>query len=109
MSNYVSIKQYLKKRTLFNAGMIFVTKTKNSYLIGPFVDNKFDELTFYKRITSSTVRGIRDYKNINSKKAMELINMYKETLASNEILEVFYDGHMSKHKIIPLPGDINEE
>lgn len=109
MREYILIKDYLKRMANIHKGQVFVGKTKNSYLVGPVINDKFDEFSFYKRITSSTVVRIKDYKKISKKKALELVDSNYDELKHNEMLEIFTDGHIVKHKIIPLQGDKNEE
>ena len=41
-------------------------------------------------------------------KCRKLINMYKNNLSDNEVIEIFKDGNVIKHKIIKLPGDKND-
>ena len=38
----------------------------------------------------------------------KLIEKYKNDLSDNEVIEIFNDGNIIKHKIIKLPGDNND-
>ena len=51
LKNYLFYKDYLKNRNIDNIE-ILISKTKNSYLIGPIINNEFDEKSYenYKKI-----------------------------------------------------------
>lgn len=106
--NYIFYKDYLKTKKI-NEASIFISKTKKSYLIGPKINEKFDEISFYKRLISSSVYTTKIYKNMRSKNAKKIINNYYNKLNNNEVIEIFKDGNINIHYIIPLPGEEYEE
>ena len=106
-NSYLLYKEYLKKRDLKNK-TILIAKTKNSYLIGPLINIDFNEESFYKRIISNSIYKKNIYKNISSKKCLELITKYQNNLANNEVIEIMKDGSTIIHKIIKVPGDEDE-
>lgn len=105
---YLFYKDYLKKRNVENENVL-VSKTKNSYLIGPIIDEKFDEYSFYKRIISNCIYTQKIYKKTNNKKILNLINIYKDKLNDNEVIEIFKNNSFVFHKIIKVPRDNNEK
>lgn len=105
---YLFYKDYFKNRNIDNKSII-VSKTKNSYLIGPIIDEKFDEYSFYKRIISNCIYTKKIYKNPSNKKILNLINIYKEKLEDNEVIEIFSNNSFVIHKIIKVPRDNNEK
>lgn len=107
-NNYIYYKDYLKKRKIENE-IIFLSKTNNSYLIGPLIDVRFDENSFYKRIKSNSIYSTKIHKKILKRKSLFLIKKYKDCLNSNEVLEIFKNSTLIVHKIIKVPGDINEK
>ena len=60
-NNYLFYSDYLKKRNLKDKS-ILIAKTKNSYLIGPLINSRFDEESFYKRIKSNSIYTFDIYK-----------------------------------------------
>ena len=62
-NNYLFYSDYLKKRNL-KAKSILIAKTKYSYLIGPLINSKFDEDSFYKRIKSDSIYTLNIYKKM---------------------------------------------
>lgn len=102
LTNYIFYKDYMKSRKLYNNG-ILISKVKKSYLIGPKINSKFDELSFYKRLKSTSLYDKKIYKNFSDRKVKRLIEKYIEMVKDNEVIEVFKDGTITIHKIIPLP------
>ena len=62
-NNYLFYSDYLKKRNLKDKS-ILIAKTKNSYLIGPLINSRFDEESFYKRIKSNSIYTFDIYKKM---------------------------------------------
>ena len=106
-NSYLFYKEYLKTRNLKNK-TILMAKTKNSYLIGPLINIDFNEESFYKRMVSNSIYKKNIYKNISSKKCLELLTKYQNNLVSNEVIEIMKDGNTLIHKIIKVPGAENE-
>ena len=65
-NNYLFYSDYLKKRNIKNKS-ILIAKTKKSYLIGPLINSKFDEKSFYKRIKSNSIYTFKIYKKMFKK------------------------------------------
>lgn len=107
-NSYLYYKDYLRNRKIDNQ-TIFVSKTSNSYLIGPLIDSQFDEKSFYKRIKSNSIYLPKIYKKMFRRRCLFLIDKYKKSLKSNEVLEILKNGPLIVHKIIKVPGDFNEE
>ena len=108
IKRYKFYKDYLKKRNINNE-QILISKTKDSYLIGPKINLEFDEQSFYKRTISSSIYDINIYKNILKKRAEKLIQKYIGKLGNNEIIELYKDGTYVIHSIIPIPGEKYEK
>lgn len=106
-NNYLFYSEYLKGKSLLEKE-ILVSKTKTSYLIGPLLNKNFDSNSFYKRLTSNSIYSLKIYKKISSFKCKKIINKYMGDLSDNEILEIFKNGSIVKHKIIKVPGENNE-
>lgn len=70
--NYVFYSDYLKNRKA-PKNSILVSKTKNSVLIGPKIDDKFDEFSFYKRLLSTSIYDINMYKKMLMKNTVKKI------------------------------------
>ncbi len=107
-SSYLFYSSYLKNKSLKNKN-ILVSKINKSYLIGPIINDEFDEKSFYKRVLSNSIFTKNKYKKITRKQAIYLINKYKKYLSSNEVLEVFKNGEFILHKIIYVPEDMYEK
>ena len=105
---FLSIKQFLNNVSI-EGKVIFISKTKNAYLIGPLICENFDSFSFYKRIVSSSLYEKRIYKNVNFKKSMELFSKYCNCLSFGEIIELYKDGNVVKHNFFSLPGGENDE
>lgn len=101
--NYVFYSDYLKNRKV-PKNSILVSKTKNSVLIGPKIDDKFDEFSFYKRLLSTSIYDINMYKKMLMKNTNKFIKKYYMQLESNEVIEVYKKRKILKHKIISVPG-----
>lgn len=108
MNSYISIKDYLKNGKTDN-GNIFVGKINHSYIIGPLINDEFDEVSFYKRLMSSSIYDASLYKNVSKYKAFKLINRFYGDLGSNQVLELFRSGKIVKYDIISLPGGLYEK
>ena len=107
-SNWLFYSKYIKKNST-NEKEILVAKTKTSYLIGPIINEEFDNTSFYKRLKSNSIYTLSIYKSFSNKKCKKMIGEYKSMLSNNEIIEVFKNGDIVKHKIISVPGENNEE
>lgn len=100
----ILLKSFLKKPNLEkpNSKAVFVGKTKDSILIGPYVDNKFNYDEFYKRIVSSCIYSKRIYKRISKKKAKKYIEInnliYQNNI--NNVIEIYKSGEVIKHNIL---------
>lgn len=103
-SFYVFYKDYFKNRDSSNKS-ILVSKVKKSYLIGPLINEHFNEISFYKRIMSNCIYDKKIYKKANNKKILKLINIYNGKLKDNEVIEHFPNGSFIIHKIIKVPGE----
>jgi len=103
-NSYLYYKDYLKNRDIEHK-LILISKTNNSYLIGPLIDAEFRETSFYLRIKSNSIFSSKIYKKMSKKRCLFLINKYINTINSNEVLEVFKDENSIIHKIIKVPGD----
>ena len=107
-SDYITYRRYLKNKRIDNQ-KTFISKTKNSYIVGPKIDLKFNEDSFKKRLLSSSLYDIKIYKNISKIKAKRLITQFYSQLKSNEIIEIFRNKKTVKYTIIPIPGEIYEK
>ena len=103
-NNYLFYKDYLKKRNLKDK-TILISRTNNSYLIGPLINSNFDEQSFYKRVISNSIYSKKIFHKLSNKKCIELINKYQKLLSNNEVIESFKDEKFIIHKIIKVPGD----
>lgn len=103
-NNYLFYSDYLKNRNLKNKS-ILIAKTKNSYLIGPAINSKFDEDSFYKRIKSNSIYTPNIYKKMFRKKCNKLIEKYMNNLSNNQIIELYKNGEIVKHSILKVPGE----
>ncbi len=101
-NDYLFYRNYIKYRKI-SKEKILITRTNNSYLIGPIINNKFDEESFYRRLTSNSIYSRRYYKKMFKLTANSLIKKYMDYLNSNEVLEVFKNGDTKIHKIIKVP------
>ena len=86
-----------------------IAKTKKSYLIGPLLNSKFDEESFYKRVKSNSIYTFKIYKKILKKKCNYLINEYMNALKDNQIIEIYKNGEVVIHSILKVPGEMNEK
>lgn len=107
-NNYLFYSDYFKKRNIKNKS-IMVAKTKESYLIGPIINSDFNEQSFYKRIKSNSIYTTKIYKKMFRKKCNLLINKYKNSLKSNQIIEVYKKGEIVLHSILKVPGEDDEK
>jgi hypothetical protein len=107
-NNYLFYSDFLKGRSLSGKEILF-SKTLNSYLVGPLINKKFDSNSFYKRLISNNIYSLKIYKKVLCFKGQKIINKYKNDLSDNEVIEIFKNGNIIKHKIIKLPGEKNEE
>lgn len=82
-----------------------IAKTKNSYLIGPLINSRFDEESFYKRIKSNSIYTFDIYKKMFRKKCNNLIEKYMNDLKNNQIFEIYKNGELVKHSILKVPGE----
>lgn len=106
-NRYLFYCKYLKGKSL--AGKeILIAKTKESYLIGPLINKKFDDNSFRKRLISNTIYPLSIYKKMSHSKCKQIISKYEKELSDNEVLEVFRNGDIVRHTIIRLPGENNE-
>lgn len=101
-NDYLFYRNYIKYRKI-SKEKILITRTKDSYLIGPIINNKFDEESFYRRLTSNSIYSQRYYKKMFKLTINNLIKKYIDYLNSNEVLEVFRNGKIKIHKIIKVP------
>jgi len=100
--NYRFYKDYLKTRAIDNISLL-VSKTNNSYLIGPKVNLYFDEYSFYKRVISTSIYNQKIYRRAFKRKINKMIKKYYKLINDNEVIEIFNDGSTFYHKIISLP------
>ena len=107
-NSYLFYGDYLKKRNIKNKS-ILIAKTKKSYLIGPLINSKFDEKSFYRRIKSNSIYTFKIYKKMFQKKSNYLINKYKDTLKNNQIIEIYKNGEIVLHSILKVPGEYDEK
>lgn len=104
INDYIFYDDYLKNRKIINSEKkIFIAKTKNSYLIGPIIDEQFDEESFYKRLISSSIYNTKIYKKCFNITAKKLLKSHLKSIKSNEVLEIFKNGKELMHFIIPVP------
>lgn len=106
-NNYLFYSEYLNGKSLVGKEML-VAKTKTSYLIGPLLNKNFDSNSFYKRLISNSIYSLKIYKKMSRFKCKKIINKYKDDLSDNEVLEIFKNGSIVKHKIIKVLGEDNE-
>ena len=105
---YILYKKYLKSQKV-NDEQIFFSKTSDGFLIGPKINDDFDEYSFYKRVISSSVYNKNKYKSCLRRKASELIEKYEKHLKNNEVIEILKNGEEVKHKIVSVPGGNYDE
>ena len=108
LNSYIFYKDYFKKRDIKDK-YILLTKTNNSYIIGPLINKKFDEVSFYKRVISNSVFSPKIYKRMSKRKCLSLLNKYRDKLHDNEAIEIFNNEEIIFHKIIKVPGDSYEK
>ena len=100
----ILLKNFLKnpKFEIMNNKAVFVGKTKDSVLIGPYVDENFDFEAFYKRIISSCVYSKRTYLRISIKMAKKYIETHniKYQSITNNVMEIFNNGEIINHNIL---------
>jgi len=104
----LQIKNFLINK-LISDEELFVGKVKNAYLIGPQINKELDAESFYKRTISSSLFELKNYKKLSESKAKKLIELYGINFSNNEVLEIFKDGRVLKHKIIKVPVGYNEK
>lgn len=107
-SDYLFYSEYLKYQNTYNK-IILISKTNNSYLIGPLINEQFDKDSFYKRLMSNNIYSPNIYKKFSRKKCEKLFKSFSNSLSDNEAIEVFKDGSFIKHRIIKVPGDCDEK
>ena len=107
-NSYSFYCDYLKKRNIKDKS-ILISKTRNSYLIGPIINSKFDERSFYKRIKSNSIYGVNIYKKMFNRKCLLLINRYANSLKDNQIMEIYKNGDIVLHSILKVPGENDED
>ncbi len=107
-NNYLFYSDYLKERNIKD-NSILIAKTKKSYLIGPLINSKFDEESFYKRIKSNSIYTFKIYKKMIRKKCEKLINEYKINLENNQVIEIYKNGETILHSILKVPGENYEK
>lgn len=103
-NNYLFYSDYLKGKDIAGKD-ILVSKTKDSYLMGPLLNKNFDNQSFFKRLVSNSIYSLKIYKKMSYFKCEKMINKYKNVLSDNEVIEIFKNGSTVKHKIIKVPGD----
>lgn len=107
-SRYLFYSDYLKNRNIENKS-ILIAKTRKSYLIGPLINSKFDEKSFYKRIKSNSIYTINIYKKMFNRKCISLIDKYEGNLKNNQIIEIYKNGEIVLHSILKVPGENYEK
>ena len=107
-NSYLFYSNYLKKRKIKDKS-ILIAKTKKSYLIGPLINPKFDEESFYKRIKSNSIYSFNIYKKILRRKCNILIDKYMNDLKNNQIIEIYKNGEIVIHSILKVPGESDEK
>ena len=106
--NFLFYTDYFKSKKI-SKKTILIARTKNSVLIGPLLNENFDEYSFYKRVASNCIYKKSIYKKIYSKKKLKMVDCFKNKLKDNEVIEILSNGSIQKHKIIKVPRDINEK
>lgn len=101
-------RTYLKKRVISDENILF-SKTNDSYLIGPKINEFFDEKSFFKRLKSSSIYTRGYYKNCSKKVCKHYLDKYLSKLKNNQVIEVFKSGKIVNHSIIPVPKGVNCE
>ncbi len=100
----ILLREFIKepKLELTTNNALFVGKTKDSMLIGPYIDAKFDYDAFYRRIISSCIYSKRTYRRITKKRAEKYIDthnlMYKNI--TNSVMEIFDTGEIISHNLL---------
>ena len=107
-NSYLFYCDYLKKRNIKDKS-ILISKTRNSYLIGPIINSKFDERSFYKRIKSNSIYGVNIYKKMFNRKCLLLINRYANSLKDNQIMEIYKNEEIGLQSNLKVPGKNDEE
>lgn len=105
-NSYLFYSDYLKHRNTDNK-VIMIAKTKQSYLVGPLIDKRFYEDSFFRRIKSNSIYTDKIYKKMFVKKCNLLINEYKDKLKSNQVIEIYKNGEVVIHSILKVPGEDN--
>lgn len=98
---YLFYNEYLKNRNTLGKD-ILVAKTRNSYLIGPKINENFLEDSFYLRVKSNSIYKINIYKKIRKSKLKKLEKLNIK-LNDNEVIELYKDGSKVIHQIIEVP------
>lgn len=107
--DFVYISQVLSKTIKAKEQQIFFAKVGEFCLVGPLISKNFCILCFRKRLLSSSVCRIEDYKNLQQKDRGKLKKLLTEN-AVNLSIDTMIEVDLSKqkiikrHNILPIPG-----
>lgn len=102
----IQLKEFLKNPQNCK-GDIFIGKTRESFLLGPIVNDEFSFGSFYKRIKSSMLYNKNRYKDINLKEIEKILEYHLDEIEDNVMMEFFKDGRVTRHILKKIPGTIN--
>lgn len=107
--DFVYISQVLSKTIKAKEHHIFLAKVGEFYLIGPLVSKNFCVLCFRKRLLSSSIRRIEDYKSPLQKdrgKLKKLLTEKAVNLSMDTMIEIDLSKQkiIKRHSILPIPG-----
>ncbi|MBI4028944.1 MAG: hypothetical protein HY376_01105 [Candidatus Blackburnbacteria bacterium] len=107
--HFHSIREFLFENVVVEEGSFFVGSIDKGYLIGPLVDDNFCPNCFKKRLLSSSVVDVQEYKGVEFQVATELYeNLKRKTFPVIAGLMWEFDVHRTKilkeHHILSVPG-----
>lgn len=104
---YLNYKDFLKGKAIDDYE-ILLGQTKDSFLIGPKINDKFDAKSFVLRINSNCIYEKKIYKNKINKNNLKYVNKYYKKIKNNEVYEIYKDK-LIIHKILNVPGEDYEK
>lgn len=107
--DFIYLSQVLSKTLKIKKNRIFLAKVDESYLVGPLINKSFCVPCFRKRLLSSSIRRIENYKKPLAGVENELKIFLTEkpiNLSSNTIIEFDLNKRkiIKKHIVLPIPG-----
>lgn len=85
---FIDYKKYFLLSNKDELYCVLFAKVKGGYIIGPLVDKNFNHCDFLKRLSSSKVHLISEYREVSKRKKNQLYKKYWQCLQPNLILEI---------------------